>query len=79
MNLYVWEGDGVLQDFTSGLICAIANSPEEALQAIQDECSYAWYDRDGKRNEAFPTKHPTRIIPLEMLDKPIAFVCWGGG
>ena len=30
LKLFVWEGDGVLQDYSSGMICVLAYDLEEA-------------------------------------------------
>ena len=70
MKLFVWHGNYVLQDYTSGMICVVAENLEDALKAIEKECSYA----DGN----FPS-HPTDIIDLNDNTKPRAWVCWGGG
>ena len=70
MKLYVWEGDGVLQDYTSGMICVLAPNLKTALSAIQKEASYAI--------GAFPPK-PTKTVKIHDRMKPRAWLCWGGG
>jgi len=40
MKLFVWEGDGVLQDYSSGMIVALGNDLQEALNAVEKEMSY---------------------------------------
>lgn len=32
LKLFVWEGDGVLRDYNSGMICVLAYDLVEALQ-----------------------------------------------
>lgn len=68
MNLYAWQGDGVLTDYTDGMIIAIANSLEEAEAVITPET----YGRDN-----YP-KEPTTVIDLNNFFGAQAFVCWGG-
>ena len=65
LKLYVWEGDGVLEDYTSGMIAVLASDLGEALAEIRKACPYAM--------ESFP---PDRY---EVVESPKAFVCWGGG
>jgi hypothetical protein len=65
MKLYLWEG--VLRDWTSGMMFAIASSEEEARAKLLKECSFI----------------PEEDLELEPdvieLDKPFAALCWGGG
>jgi hypothetical protein len=70
MNLYIWEGDDVLTDYTDGMIVAVAENEEDAHKAILEECSYA--------EDSYPAT-PTRVIPFEMIKEPKAWVTWGGG
>lgn len=65
MKLFVWEGAGVLQDYSSGMICVLAHDLEEALRLIREKC----YDCVG----SFPPEG------FEVIEKPEAFICWGGG
>lgn len=65
MKLYVWEGDGVLEDYTSGMICVLAESLEQALQLIEEKCN--WCMNSFSAND------------YKIIEKPEAFVCWGGG
>lgn len=64
MKLYVWQGEGVLQDYTSGMICVLADSLEEALKLIEQKSPYAMNN--------FP------VNEYEVVEKPEAFMCWGG-
>ena len=70
MKLYVWEGDGVLEDYTSGMIVAIAEDLEGALAAIRAKCDYCF--------QSFPPDRPSQVIDLDDA-KPEAWVTWGGG
>ena len=64
MKLYFWEG--VLRDWTTGMMFAIASSAEEARAKLLEECSYI-------------PKEDLEIEPQVIeLDKPFAALCWGG-
>jgi len=71
MKIFVWQGDGVLTDYTDGMIVAVAADLEEALETIKSSCPHAM--------GSFPP------IPTESVDiGPVfltsrAWVCWGGG
>jgi hypothetical protein len=72
MKLFVWEGSGVLQDYTNGMIVAIAPDLQTALNAIEKECSYGM--------QSFPTNKPSSVVDLGAVEvEPRAWVCWGGG
>ena len=65
-RLFVWYG--VLADYTSGHAWCIARSLEEALEAIETECSYcgsaSWGDPD--------------VYDLATMTDPLAFTLYGG-
>lgn len=65
LKLFVWQGKGVLQDYTSGLICVLAPDLETALKLIKEKDSIAIGSFD-------PTNY-------QEITKPEAFVQWGGG
>jgi hypothetical protein len=65
LKLFVWEGNGVLTDYTPGMICVLAENLEQALKLIEERCSYAMGN--------FP------VHDYKMIEEPKAFVCWGGG
>ena len=65
LKMFVWEGYGVLCDYTSGMICVLAHDLEEALKLIEKKCDYCM--------NAFP------VNDYKIIEKPEAFVCWGGG
>ena len=74
MKLFVWYGDGVLTDWTSGQIIALAPNLEQALNAIEKECNWCM--------ESFPNYNPTEVIDLGELTVNIqnkAWITWGGG
>jgi hypothetical protein len=65
LKLYVWEG--VLIDYSSGIVCALARNEEEAWRKVKetDEMAHDIL----KSNHEYP----------EEFDVPVAFVVWGGG
>lgn len=65
MKLFVWDEEGTLEDYTTGMICVYADSLEEALRLIEEKCNYCMTSFD-------PTKY-------KVIEKPEAFICWGGG
>ena len=67
LKLYVWEGDGVLQDHTPGMVCVLAHDWWEALTLIQQQCSYCLQNM------------PVLDCKVVELDHPEAFICFGGG
>jgi hypothetical protein len=65
MKVFVWED--VLTDYSSGLMVAIAQTVEEARDALLKECSYI-------------PKGDLDQQPKEFdLSEPAVFLCWGGG
>ncbi len=38
LKLFVWEG--VLADYTSGIVVALAESEEAAMKLVKEKCSY---------------------------------------
>ncbi|BBM17697.1 hypothetical protein G15_1342 [Enterococcus avium] len=56
MKLFIWHGDGVLEDWSSGQITCIAKDLATALQVIDEEMGY--------ESESFPRKDPTEVIDL---------------
>lgn len=65
LKMFVWEGDGVLTDYTNGMICVLAYDLEEALKLIRKECDYCM--------GSFP------VDKYKIVTKPEAHLCWGGG
>ncbi len=66
LKLFVWEGDGVLQDYTSGMIVALAHNLEEALKEIEKECNYCM------------TSFQVNQYKIYELKEPKAWLVWGG-
>lgn len=73
MKLFIWEGDGVLEDYSSGMICALGNDLQEALVNVRAACDYCM--------QSFPNDKPSQVVDLSAIDdsKPKAWTCWGGG
>ena len=63
MKLYLWEG--VLRDYTSGVMFALANSPDQARELLKAEC-------------AFIPEDELNTEPA-VIERPFGFVLWGGG
>jgi hypothetical protein len=60
MKIFVWEGDGVLTDYTNGMIVAIAADLESALLAIEAKCDYCM--------QSFPNHKPTQVVELATVE-----------
>ena len=65
LKLYVWDGDDVLRDYTPGMICVLAHSLEEAIKLVREKDEVAMGE--------FP------VDKFKVIEKPEAFICWGGG
>lgn len=65
LKLFVWEGNGVLSDYTDGLICVLAENLEQALKLINEKCKYCSNHFDASN--------------YKIIEKPEAFFVWGGG
>ena len=65
LKLFVWEGGGVLTDYTDGMICVLAENLEQALKLIREKCDYCF--------DSFPADR------YKIIEEPEAFLCWGGG
>lgn len=65
LKLFIWDGPGVLKDYTSGMIVALAHDLEEALRLIErdDDAALGRFD----------------VLSYRVVEKPGAFTCWGGG
>lgn len=72
MKLFIWEGEGVLEDYTSGMVVAIAPDLEAALKAVEAKCDYCM--------NSFPTHRPSQVIDLKEDPNHIeGWVVYGGG
>lgn len=65
LKLFVWEGDGVLTDWSSGMICVLAKDLEQAVKLIKEKVPYA----EGN----YPVSN------FKVIEEPEAFIVWGGG
>jgi len=92
MRLYVWEG--VLSDYTDGLVCVLAKSEKQAWQKLYEKDDTAWWslqghptfdeNKDKSHSEYAQYNVPkcgyfsTAIRP-KLIKEPEAFIVWGGG
>ena len=63
LKLFVWEG--VLTDWSSGMVCVLAKDLEQAIQLIKEKESTA------------ASSMNMRVV--RVIEKPEALVIWGGG
>ena len=63
LKLFVWEGEGVLTDWGTGLICVLAPDLETALHLIEE------------KYEQYTSYIP--ITKYKIIEKPEAFACYG--
>ncbi len=66
MKLFVWEGDGVLQAHTNGLVIALAKDLTGALKIIEQRDPYAINNFPINKYKIYP------------IDKEEAFIVYGG-
>ncbi len=62
-KLFVWEG--VLTDYTDGIVCVLAKNLEQAIKLIKEKDGTAAGSMD--------------MSGVKVIEKPEAFVVWGGG
>ena len=91
MPLFVW--DGVLEDYTSGMVCVLARSEKQAWKMIYEKSSLAWWILQGEPHIEGPEKTYSETgynnVPKcgyfetatrpRKITKPEAFVVFGGG
>lgn len=92
LKLFMWEN--VLEDYTSGLVCVLAASEEEAWDEIYKKDPLAWWDLQGsptrkckccKSSSESIKKHTKgmlktdNVIRPKIVTEPSAFIVWGGG
>ncbi len=63
LKLFVWEG--VLTDYTHGMVCVLAEDLEQAIKLIKEKDDVAAGCMD--------------MSNVKVIEKPEAFVVWGGG
>lgn len=61
LKLYVWEGNGVLEDYGTGLICVLAYNLTEAKRLGKKSIGRYW---------DFPTKPPKVITEPQAFNSP---------
>lgn len=76
MKLYVWRN--VLNDYTSGVMFALAESEEQARELVREKCECIERNR---RNETTYICIQCRdsLIDPDVYETPIGFAIWGGG
>ena len=63
MKMFVWEN--VLTDWTSGLVCVLAENLEQAVELLK---------------EKYPSETPQiDMSQLQVVTEPEAFLVYGGG
>jgi hypothetical protein len=72
MNLYVWQGPGVLQDYYSGMIACLAPSLEAAYKLGAAESSAVLESMRAAKPEV------TRLPGCTRKTGKV-WACWGGG
>ena len=76
LKMFVWEG--VFADYTSGMACVLANDLQEAIACLKkkypDEARHI--KDDGKIIEDYDSENGE--YP-KIIEKPEAFIVWGGG
>ena len=63
LKMFVWEG--VLTDWSDGIVCVLASNLEEAIKLIIKKDSTAASSMDMSK--------------VKVIEKPEAFIIWGGG
>ena len=77
LKLFVWKD--VLKDYTSGIVCILANNLEEAMELLKKEDHTAWWVLNGKPDNRDYKGIYKLIKQPKIITKPEAFVVWGGG
>jgi len=75
----VWEGDGILEDYKSGMVVALACCEREAWRLMELKDSTAAFSlNDWPEDRVIDPERETRKQP-KRIEQPEAFTCWGGG
>jgi len=93
LKLYVWEG--VLTDYTDGLVCILAECEADAWELLRKKDVTAWWvlqgephiEEDGADYSTSAYHYLTKerkfkfdaAIPPKEFEEPMAFLVWGGG
>jgi hypothetical protein len=75
MKLFVWED--VLQDYTSGIVVAFAETEDEAWKLIAKNGRFSASEEPVTDEEV--NEWVKRIGKPRLVEKPEAFIVWGGG
>lgn len=67
--MYVWKGEGVLQEYTSGLVCVLARSVGEAREIALQHLDVEYLD---------PNTDFLDEAPEILIEPGAASVCGGG-
>lgn len=75
----LWVLEGVLTDYTDGMVCVLARDEVEAWAMLEKKDATAWAALRGWPEE--PDTRPLDELPTRFrcVDTPEAFTCWGGG
>lgn len=75
----LWVLEGVLTDYTDGMVCVLAHDEAEAWAMLKNKDATAWCVLRDWPNE--PDTRSLDELPTRFrcVDNPEAFVCWGGG
>jgi hypothetical protein len=81
LKLFVWEGKDVLENYTSGMVCALARSEEHAFEMLRRKDDTAWWALQGHpdlhgKDRRLRGISKNAIRPME-IKRPAAFVVWG--
>jgi hypothetical protein len=76
--LSLWVLEGVLTDYSDGIVCVLARDEIEAWSLLRGKDRVAWSylreypdDPDGQPLDDYPKR-------FRRVDAPEAFVLWGG-
>ena len=72
MKVYIWEG--VLTDWTDGMIVVIANNKKEALEQIAEE----WDPKDSWSHYDYIAKTKPTVYDMNSRKKPAMHYVYGG-
>jgi hypothetical protein len=76
LRLYVWEG--VLTDYTSGLVCVLAENEKQAWALLKKEDHTAWWVLLGEPDDRETKEIPPSAIRPKEVTRPKCFLVWGG-
>lgn len=81
LKMFVWEN--VLEDYTPGLIVALAHNLEEAKQVVMEKAkkdSGEYWESTGYRTGNKDTFESTmKYSSVQVVESPAAFFVYGGG